>query len=163
MSRESKTMSFKLFGLFAGLVLTLCFMTAVPGARADELNQATQFTFSAPVEVPGNVVLPAGTYWFEVMPEHDRFPNTVQIFNSDHTHLFATLLTSSVVRPGPYPDNYFRGGNSELVFAERPNGQPIALMDWFYTDRVTGHQFLYSSQEEERLSADREITITAKG
>lgn len=163
MSRESKRMSFKLFGLFAGVVLTLCFLTIVPGARADDFNQATQFTFSAPIEVPGNVVLPAGTYWFETMPEHGRFPNMVQIFNADHTQLFATLLTNSVVRPGPHPDIYFHSGNSKLVFAERPNGQPIALMDWFYTGRVTGHQFVYPSQEEERLSADREITITAKG
>jgi hypothetical protein len=163
MSRESKMMSFKLPSLFLGAVLSLCFVSAAPAVHADELNQATQFRFRAPVEVPGNVVLPAGTYWFQIMPEHARYPNAVQIFNSDHTHLFATLLTNSVARPGAFPDNYFHSDHSELVFAERRHGQPMALLDWFYTDRVTGHQFVYPRHEEERLSADQQITVTVEG
>jgi hypothetical protein len=52
--------------LIISVCLALLWVLSVPGAMADESNQATQATFSAPFEVPGKV-LPAGTYWFTLM------------------------------------------------------------------------------------------------
>jgi len=42
------------------LGLLLAFAIILPAARADEYDQASQLTFSQPVQIPGHV-LPAGT------------------------------------------------------------------------------------------------------
>ena len=57
----------------------------LPQAKADEWNQKTIFTFSGPVEIPGQVLKP-GTYVFKLMDSmSDR--NIVEVFNKDETHL----------------------------------------------------------------------------
>ncbi len=62
----------------------------LPQAKADESNQKTIFTFSGPVEIPGQVLAP-GTYVFKLMESmSDR--NFVQVFNKDETHLYGTIL-----------------------------------------------------------------------
>ena len=68
-------------GLIAGITQT---------AKADEWDQKTIFTFSAPVEIPGQV-LGAGTYVFKLADSSgDR--NIVQVFNKDEDHLYGTFL-----------------------------------------------------------------------
>jgi len=57
-------MNRKALGTIIGCVLALALVAFVPHARADERDQAPQLTFNEPVELPGNHVLPAGTYWF---------------------------------------------------------------------------------------------------
>jgi hypothetical protein len=58
------------------------------GASADEWNQKTVFTFSGPVEIPGQV-LPAGTYIFKLLDSQaDR--DVVQVFNKDEDHLYGS-------------------------------------------------------------------------
>src|SRR5438270_14005428 len=57
-------------------------------AHADEGDQATEISFSQPIQIPGQV-LPAGTYLFKLADSNDL--NVVQIFNSDRTHIYATL------------------------------------------------------------------------
>ena len=65
-----------------------------PAAKADEWNDKTVMTFSAPVEIPGVHlkgwgVLPAGTYVFKLLDsQSDR--HIVQIFNKDETVVYAT-------------------------------------------------------------------------
>src|SRR6267142_2813568 len=66
-------------------------------AHADELKQATIFTFSQPIQVPGKV-LPAGTYVFK-LANSDSQRDIVQIFNSEQTHLYATFQTIPTYRP----------------------------------------------------------------
>ena len=69
-------------------------------AKADEFNELTVFTFSAPVEIPGHAVLPAGTYVFKLLSvSGDR--NIVQIFNREQTKMYATVLSvgSGVAAP----------------------------------------------------------------
>jgi len=67
-----------------------------PAAKADEWNDKTVMTFSAPVEIPGVHlkgwgVLPAGTYVFKLLDsQSDR--HIVQIFNKDETVVYATIL-----------------------------------------------------------------------
>lgn len=64
--------------------------TFVPQAKAGEWNQKTVFTFSGPVEVPGQV-LEAGTYVFKLMDSQaDR--NVIQVFNKRENQLYGILL-----------------------------------------------------------------------
>jgi len=85
-SKHSKLADIFCYGLVSGetkrnlkmkrtslLVAVSCFIVAlcavsVPVTRDDQSNQATELTFSEPVEIPG-VVLPAGTYWFTIMAD----------------------------------------------------------------------------------------------
>jgi hypothetical protein len=58
----------------------------LPQAKADDWDQKTIFTFSGPVEIPGQV-LSAGTYVFKLADSaSDR--NIVQVFNKDQNHLY---------------------------------------------------------------------------
>ena len=81
------------------LATVLAFLTTLPVARASELDQATKLTFNKAVQIPGRV-LPAGTYWF-VLAETNSVPNVVQVFNSDRSTLYATILTINAERSNP--------------------------------------------------------------
>src|SRR5271154_5836178 len=62
-------------------------------ANADERDQMTVYTFSGPVELPGQI-LDAGTYVFKVLDaESDR--HIVQVYNEDQSHLYGTFLTDA--------------------------------------------------------------------
>src|ERR1700757_540994 len=62
-----------------------------PRASADEWDQKTIFTFSGPVEIPGQA-LPAGTYVFKLSDsQSDR--DIVQVFSKDEKHLYGTFLS----------------------------------------------------------------------
>ncbi|MBV8526621.1 MAG: hypothetical protein JOY71_31665 [Acetobacteraceae bacterium] len=111
--------------------------------RADEWNKKTTVTFSEPVQIPG-AVLPAGTYVFKLMDsQSDR--NIVQIFNTDETHLFATILAIPDYRSNP-------SDKTILSFDERPVGQPEALESWFYPGDNYGQEFVYPKQKATELA-----------
>ena len=127
--------------LIKALLIIFCVLAAcaflLPAAVADEWNNRTTVTFSAPVEVPGVGlhVLPAGTYLFKLMDSpSDR--NIVQIFNEDGTHLFTTILA--------IPNYRLRTTDKTVMtFGERPEGQPEALRAWFYPGANWGQEFVY--------------------
>jgi hypothetical protein len=78
---KTRAMLFVGLGLLGGMVQR---------AAADDFDQKTVFTFSGPVEIPGQV-LSAGTYVFKLADSSsDR--NIVQVFNKDETHLYGTFL-----------------------------------------------------------------------
>ena len=105
-----------------------------PRARADESSQKTIFTFSAPVEIPGQV-LGAGTYVFK-LADSDSDRDVVQVFNKDQTHLYGTFLA--------IPDERLRpAGKPILTFEERPTDSPEAVKAWFYPGDNYGHEFVY--------------------
>ena len=85
--------------MFITLGLALTLLTILPFARADEWNQASRLSFNQSVQIPGHV-LPAGTYWF-VLADSGSDRNIVQIFNSDRTTLYATVLAISAARLEP--------------------------------------------------------------
>src|ERR1700728_2676241 len=64
--------------------------------RAGENDQSIKVTFSQPVMGPGHL-LPAGTYWCEVMGKDDR--QTVRILNEDQSRTCTILQTISQDRP----------------------------------------------------------------
>jgi hypothetical protein len=117
-------------------------------AHADETNEATKITFSAPVQVPGQV-LPAGTYLFE-QAEPNGNPDVVQIFNADRTVLYATVQTASTERKEAT-------GDTTITLAEPESGNPV-LVKWFYPGRVIGHEFLYPKQQEQEIAQDKQET-----
>ncbi len=131
------------------IAFTLFFELA---AHADESNQATTITFSQPIQIPGQI-LPAGTYLFKVLNSNSD-QNVVQIFNSDQTHLYATLQTIATERQDPT-------GDTAITLAEQGAGKPDVLLKWFYPGRETGHEFAYSEQQEKQLAQDAQQTIVA--
>lgn len=138
-----------------GAVLGIGLLSIAPGARADARNQASRLDLSQPVQIPGGTVLPAGTYWFIGVDEPGLTSHLVRIFNADRTVLYATLDTVPTQR-SEITDH------TELVFAEQPQGRPMALLSWFYPDRQIGHEFVYSPSREAKLSASERIDVFAQ-
>ena len=122
-------------------------------AHAGELDQSTILTFSQPIQVPGQV-LPAGTYLF-TLTSSDADRNLVQIFNSDHTHLYGMFHTIPTERRSST-------GDPAITFAEQGSGNPDALLKWFYPGCLTGHEFVYSSRQENELARDTQETVVAR-
>jgi hypothetical protein len=124
------TAKYAMLGLFVFLFSVLC----ARRARADEWNQETKVTFSAPFEVPGRV-LPAGTYTFKLMND-DVDRDIVQIWDKDRMHLFATILA--------IPDYRLKPADKPVItFEERVHASPEALHAWFYPGDNYGHEFVY--------------------
>lgn len=117
-----------------GLVCAGILLTMAPQARADAWNQRTIFTFSQPVEVPGQV-LPAGTYVFKLLNSQSN-RDIVQVFNKNETHIFGTFLAIPDYRLKP-------SGKTIITFEERAAGAPEAVKAWFYPGFEYGHEFVY--------------------
>jgi hypothetical protein len=137
--------------IIAGLIIAFVLFYQL-AAHADESDQATTVTFNQPVQIPGQL-LPAGTYVFR-LANTDSAGNVVQIFNSDRTHLYATLETIATDRQEPT-------GHTVITLAEQGTGKPDVLLKWFYPGNVTGNEFLYSDQREKELAHAEQETIVA--
>jgi hypothetical protein len=133
-----------------GLVLASLIM--LPVAHADEWDQASQLTFSQSVQIPGRV-LPAGTYWF-VLADTAGNRNIIQVFNSDRSTLYATVLAITAERQHPTD-------NTTITFAERASMPTNAIVTWFYPGLNSGHEFVYSNSEQQELARARHETIMA--
>jgi hypothetical protein len=145
----------KAFGLTLGLLSA--FTVALPLAHADEADQATRFTFSQPIRIPGNV-LPAGTYWFALI-DHGSDLKVVQVFDSDRSNLIATLLTEDAERLNASDQSILTLAESEQP--AKSSSEPAALMSWFYPGYLEGQQFIYSSELEKTLEREQQVTIRA--
>ena len=119
-------------------------------AHADEGDQATEITFSQPIQVPGQV-LSAGTYLFQMSTDDQ---NIVQIFSRDRMRLYATLQTIPTERKLAVPET-----TVSLVGQEA--GKPDLLVKWFYPGEETGHEFLYPKQLEKGLAHETQQTVMA--
>ena len=67
--------------------------------HADAFDQATKFTFSQPVQIPGRI-LPAGTYWFKLLDSSNR--QVVEVLAEDRTPI-AMLYSFSRERSSSGP------------------------------------------------------------
>ena len=141
---------------FITLGLVLASLIMLPVAHADEADQASQLTFSQSVQIPGRV-LPAGTYWF-VLADTAGNRNTIQVFDSDRSTLYATVLAITAERQHPTED-------TTITFAERESMQPQTIVSWFYPGHSIGHQFVYSHDENQELARVKHQTVivTAQG
>jgi hypothetical protein len=96
-------------------------------------------------------VLPAGTYVFKIADSQiDR--HIVQIFNSDETQLYATVLAIPNYRLKPTD-------KTTVTFRERPSGAPPALWAWFYPGRNYGEEFVYSRTQAMELAKATNTTV----
>jgi RNA polymerase sigma factor (sigma-70 family) len=133
------------------LATVLAFLTTLPVARASEQDQATKLTFNKAVQIPGRV-LPAGTYWF-VLAESNTTPNVVQVFNSDRSTLYATVLSVNA-RTKP-------ADKTTITFADRGSMQPENIVTWFHPGYTTGHEFVYANSEEKELAQVKQHAVVA--
>jgi len=140
-------------GLGTGLCLTVLCLLAAPKAQADDWNQKTVVTFSAPVEVPGvgQHLLPAGTYVFKLLDSpSDR--HIVQIFNQDETQVLTTILA--------IPNYRLKTTDKTVItFRERPAGEPEAIKAWFYPGREWGDHFVYERPRAIQLAKETNETV----
>jgi hypothetical protein len=113
-------------------------------AYGDEWDKKTIFTFSAPVEVPGQVLGP-GSYVFKLLDtQTDR--HIVQVFNKDQNHLIGTFLT--------IPDYRMKPADKPLItFEERAAGAPEAIKAWYYPGDPYGNEFVYPKKRATELAA----------
>jgi hypothetical protein len=111
--------------------------------KADDWDKLTTLTFSAPVEIPGQV-LPAGTYVFKLLDsQSDR--NIVQIYDAKQTKLYATILA--------IPDYRLKPADKTVVtFEERVANSPEAIQAWFYPGDNYGQQFVYPKEKAAQLA-----------
>lgn len=137
--------------IIMGSALLLAFISFVPRMRADEGDEATELTFNQPVQLPRNIVLPAGTYWF-VMPDDAGGSQIMQVFNSNRTQLLDTVETNTTERSNLSDD-------VQLTFSKLSPNRPILLVSWFYPDRKDGHRLVYSHQQENQLSDAGRTTV----
>jgi hypothetical protein len=117
-------------------------LSATP-AHANEWNELTYFTFSAPVELPG-VALPAGTYMFKHPDVNDL--QLVQVFSQDGQTIYGTFLTIPESRPTPTD-------KPTVTLEETPAGTPEAIKAWFYPGHKTGDEFIYPKDQAAKLAA----------
>jgi hypothetical protein len=122
-------------------------------AHADEANQSTKITFSAPIQIPGQV-LPAGTYIFRLAQPDDNL-NVVEITNVDRSVVYATLQTIPEERTNATE-------HTAITLAEPKSGKPV-LVTWFYPADSTGHEFVYSKQQEQKIAQDQQQTFLGNG
>ena len=132
------------------LWLMLAFTIMFPVVRADDWNQAARFTFSQPVQIPGQV-LSAGTYFFRLADSNDR--HLVQIFREDRS-LVVTLYSVPRLRDG-------RDVQVAITVANRGKAQPQAIVAWFFAGETEGHEFLCPNQEKHELAHASQKTFVS--
>jgi len=128
--------SIRVYGrnLAAGLGLVLVAAMALPGLKADAIDKKVVINFSAPFEVPGNKVLPAGKYVFTA--PRGITENVVRISNGDESHpigMFTAIPEFETTVPSKV----------HVQFEERAAGAPPALKSWTYPGSEYGFELVY--------------------
>jgi hypothetical protein len=116
------------------------------------MGSGLRLTFSQSVRIPARV-LPAGTYWF-VLADSVGNRNIIQVFNSDRSTLYATVLAVTAERLQPTD-------STTITFAERESMPTNAIVTWFYLGHNSGYEFVYSKSEEQELARAKHQAIMA--
>ena len=120
------------------VALFLAATAMLPSVRADDWNKESTVTFTAPVQIPSQVLAP-GTYVFKLADrQSDR--RIVQIFTEDQSELIATVEAIPAYRLEPT-------GHALITFEEQPTGNPEAVKRWFYPGDLTGVAFVYPDDQ----------------
>jgi hypothetical protein len=141
------------------LACALAFAVSLAGTSAlaqEPANQITYFTFSAPFELPGGKVLPAGKYTFKIIDSPSN-RHVVQIMSEDQKTMHATILAIPAQRQEPPSE-------PEVRFMETAANMPPAVRTWWYPGRTIGHEFIYPKDQARRLAARQtESVLTVAG
>src|SRR5579864_2898447 len=133
---------------FKVIALAFCMLIVAaaiaPIARGQNGDMKTVVTFNEPIEIPGGKILPAGTYFFKLLNQ-DSGRWVVQIFDKNQTHTYATLITVQDFR-------YHPTDKPVMTFAERPDGAPPAIKEWFFPGEQFGREFVYSRNRALQLA-----------
>jgi len=142
-----------LFSCAIAILISLSMGT--PAFAQEPVDQTTYFTFSAPFELPGGKVLPAGKYTFRIVDSPSN-RHVVQIMSEDRSQVHATILAIPAQRQDP-PDE------PEVRFMEAAANQPPAVRTWWYPGRTIGHEFIYPKDQARRLAtAQTESVLTVE-
>ena len=106
---------------------------AAPAITAVNMNNTTSLTFRAPVELAG-VVLPAGTYIFEVA-NPDSGANVVRVLSRNRSRVHVLKITMPTYREST------SDMRTLIKLGEAPAGKPPAIRAWFPANETRGHQF----------------------
>jgi hypothetical protein len=116
-----------------GAALLLLAMSAVTHAW---IGQSNTLTFSGAVALPAGIVLPTGTYMFEMLTSGGS-TEVVRVSSPDRQRTYYMGFTRSVERPRRLPST------QTIVFGEAPAGTPPPIRAWYPIDSSTGHAFIY--------------------
>jgi hypothetical protein len=129
-------------------IAAFCFIliasVMAPVSKAQNGDRKTVVTFSEPIEIPGNIILPPGTYFFKLLNQ-DSGRWVVQIFDEHQTKTFATLITIEDFR-------YHPTNQVVMNFTERAEGAPPAIKEWFFPGEKQGRAFVYGKQRAIELA-----------
>jgi hypothetical protein len=119
-------------------------------AQTQPMDDRTEFTFSAPVELPG-VTLPPGTYVFRFVDASNQ-KKVMQVMTKSDQKTYGMFLTINAIRPTPSDD-------AELRFLETPAGKPAAVKTWWYPGNTIGREFIYPKSQARRLAMATNTTV----
>jgi len=97
-------------------------------------NHENTLTFSRAVALPDGVVLPAGTYSFNIATATAL---DVVVVRNARGNKFYTGLTTPVSRPAGM------SLSTPIVMGETPKNQTAPIMTWYEIGTVSGHEFKY--------------------
>jgi mRNA-degrading endonuclease toxin of MazEF toxin-antitoxin module len=123
---------------------TLLGAVLVLGGAGDASAHHTYFTFTHPVEIPGNVTLPPGTYEFRTI-QTTTTRRLVEVRDASTEKVYATLLAVPAEHSG-------RSENSQLSIrggSRHSDAGGVVLVDG---GRRVGHEFVYPREQTLRLS-----------
>src|SRR5579883_2368126 len=101
-----------LMTLGAVALVAVVVLVFAPVATASDFNHRTVFTVNQPIRIPGNVVLPPGTYVMRLL-DPNMNAQLVQILNATETKVYATVFA--------VPEQVKQiAGAPRLEFGERP-------------------------------------------
>ena len=121
-------------------------------ASAQNSQQDTVVTFSAPVSLPG-VTLPAGSYLFRLADSQVN-RNIVQVFAKDRSKIFATILAIPAERNEPADDTV-------ITFNESPANTAPAVRYWYYPGEKRGQEFAYPKSQATTIANAAHTSVLA--
>jgi hypothetical protein len=101
---------------------------------ASPLSKKAYLTFSGPVRLPG-VLLPAGTYTFEIV-ESSR-SDIVRVRDRNHTKVYFTAFTDLVDKPTGW------AADKHVELGEARAGSAPPILVWYPFDDSMGRRFVY--------------------
>jgi hypothetical protein len=117
-----------------GVVLLGILATSATGAIPNT-RRTTYFTFSRSVQLPG-VVLPAGTYIFEVA-NPDSQGDVVRVLSRDRSKVHLMKFTRFVYRE-------MKGDlKATISLGESLAGNPPPVKAWYPQEETRGREFIY--------------------
>ena len=122
-----------------------------PALAQGPIDSRTEFTFNAPVEMPG-VTLPPGAYVFRFV-DATTGRKVMQVQAKDASNkTYGLFLTITAQRPKASDD-------AELRFMETPAGKPAAVKTWWYPGNTIGREFIYPKEQARRLALATNTTV----